>query len=532
MAKTLLEIFSKYTPSERDREWLLTASDIRLRAEKERRMIEISAAFPSLIKKETIYAVEAEIGKAYELNLVRILPRYPGDLFDEEYIPELLEETQRVGVVARGFFHMYNARLEGDLLTIEMPYADRSLLLMEVGNTHQVIEGIVRSEFGLSIHVEFVHSPALAAKYFYDGVDKELADWDAKLQQSAIEYERMQSTRQAEAPTQKAPVAPANPDAKRVMTLLGEPRDAEIEDGICRVGLYRFLISEPNFIVGSEFEIKPVPIARLDKQVRNIVIVGEIFGYTAEPNRSGDKINVTFGVTDGQSSINVKKFSLLPEDAKVLGDSLKDGVCIAARGYTKHDTHRDIVDEDVTFYYTDLAVVKKAERMDNAPQKRVELHLHTTMSNMDALIPPDVAVKTANRWGHPAVAITDHGNVQGYQDAMLAAEKIGQKVIWGMEGYFVNDTASALFGKFKGDFSDEFVVFDIETTGLNKQECGITEIGAVLVKDGEILERYNTFVNPETHISEEITKLTSITNEMVKDARVIAEVLPEFLSVV
>ena len=134
---------------------------------------------------------------------------------------------------------------------------------------------------------------------------------------------------------------------------------------------------------------------------------------------------------------------------------------------------------------------------------------------MDALIPPDVAVKVAQKWGHPAVAITDHGNVQGFPEAMLAAEKCGMKVIYGMEAYFVNDTASAVFGAYQGTFSNEFVVFDIETTGLSPVTCKITEIGAVKIKDGQILERYNTFVNPECPIPEEITRLTSITDEMV-----------------
>ena len=154
------------------------------------------------------------------------------------------------------------------------------------------------------------------------------------------------------------------------------------------------------------------------------------------------------------------------------------------------------------------------------------------MSAMDALIPPDVAVKQAHKWGHPAVAITDHGNVQAYQEAMLVAEKLGQKVIYGMEAYFVNDTASALYGNYKGGFEDEFVVFDIETTGLSNRTCGITEIGAVKVKNGEILARYNTFVNPEMPIPAEVVELTGITDEMVKDARVIKDVLPEFLDFV
>ncbi len=169
--------------------------------------------------------------------------------------------------------------------------------------------------------------------------------------------------------------------------------------------------------------------------------------------------------------------------------------------------------------------------MDNSEEKRVELHLHTQMSAMDALIPPDVAVKTAHRWGHKAVAITDHGNVQGYQEAMLASEKLGQKVIYGMEAYFVDDTARAVYGKADAIFeTDEFIVFDIETTGLSFRNDGITEIGAVRVKNGEVLEVFNTFVNPEKPIPEEVVRLTGISDDMVKDAPTQKEAVEKFLA--
>ncbi|MBQ8716544.1 MAG: PHP domain-containing protein, partial [Clostridia bacterium] len=235
-------------------------------------------------------------------------------------------------------------------------------------------------------------------------------------------------------------------NANRTMSLLGEIGDAVIEDGICQIGVRKFDISSPNFVFGTPFDIKPIPLARVDRQMRNVVIIGEVFGFTQDTNRAGDKINISFGVTDGNTSIMVKKFSLEPDEAGELSASVRDGAAIALKGYAKHDTHKDVVDVDITFYFSDIAVVKKIDRVDNAPVKRVELHLHTTMSNMDALIPPDKAVAMAKKWGHPAVAITDHGNVQGYQDAMLASEKLEQKVIYGMEAYFVNDTASALSG--------------------------------------------------------------------------------------
>ena len=522
--KTLIEIFQKHSFTAPQVAWLKEATDIGLRADKERRMIEVSAFFPVPKPKRELYKIEEEIARTYDLSMVRILPRYPASFFDKEYIPEVLEEAQRIGVVARGFFTSYRAELRDGALLLELPYEDESLRLFEIGKTREVISGIIRSEFGLNCPVEIRYARDLGSSQ--GNYAKELAEWDRKLQKSRVEYEQAAQHGGSEAVT----AAAAAPQGERRMSLLPEVGEPEIENGVCRIGKKKFLISEPEYAIGSPFEIHPVPIAHILTPARGLTVLGEVFAFNAEEARGGGKYNVTFCLTDGNSSITVKKFSLSPEDKSALEKLIPNGTAIALRGYAKHDVRKEVEDIDLTFYYTDLAVVKKVEREDHAPQKRVELHLHTTMSAMDAMIPPDAAVKRAKAFGHPAVAITDHGNVQGFQDAMLASEKIGQKVIYGMEAYFVNNRASALFGDYKGGFSDEFVVFDIETTGLSNQTCGITEIGAVLVKDGEVLRRYNTFVNPEMPIPPEITKLTSITDEMVKDAPTIAEVLPEFFA--
>ncbi len=525
--KSFLEIFHKYTPRPEDAAWLSKASDIRLRADKEKRMIEVSAAFPETVSKATLYRVEREVMEAYELSLVRILPRYPASLFGESYLSEILEEAQRSCIVARGFFHSYRAFLDGDTVVIEMPYLDEGLRLMEAGKTHEGIAGIIRSEFALNYKVEIRHSDALAATY-REGGSEELAALDAALLQSSREYE----SRATEQPRGGAPHTPEAPTGTRVMSLLGEVGAAEIADGICRVGGMRFDISEPSLVLGRMPAMNPKPIAHLTEPEKGVVVMGEVFDYAEDTTRDGSRYHISFAVTDGNSSLAVKKISVSPEDRATISAAVKNGVSVVLGGYTKHEVRRETVDPDLTLYFSDLAVVKRVVRTDNAPEKRVELHLHTTMSAMDALIPPDVAVKTANRWGHPAVALTDHGNVQAYQEAMLVAEKLGQKVIYGIEAYFVNDTASALFGSYKGSFEDELVVFDIETTGLSNRTCAITEIGAVLVKNGEVLDRFQRFVNPGMPIPAEITELTGITDEMVKDAPAIDVVLPEFLAFV
>lgn len=173
--------------------------------------------------------------------------------------------------------------------------------------------------------------------------------------------------------------------------------------------------------------------------------------------------------------------------------------------------------------------IQSTERSDGAKIKRVELHLHTKMSKMDALISPEEAIKTAKEWGHSAIAITDHGGVQAFPDAMRAAEKVGMKVIYGMEAYMVNDRENLVHGNESGAFTDEYVVFDIETSGLNLATAKIIEIGAVKIKEGKVVDRYHSLINPNCLIPAQIEELTSICNEELTRERTIETVLPEFL---
>lgn len=176
-------------------------------------------------------------------------------------------------------------------------------------------------------------------------------------------------------------------------------------------------------------------------------------------------------------------------------------------------------------YFRDYAIrplsimsVQKEKKMDDAPVKRVELHLHTKMSAMDGISDCSALIKRAAEWGHKAVAITDHGVAQAFPEAMNTAAATGIKVIYGVEGYFVNDMVPIVTGREDTPFDGEFIVFDIETTGFNAQDDRITEIGAVRVKSGKILDSFDTFANPEMPIPARITELTGITDEMVKDA--------------
>ena len=524
MAKNFLQIFNKYIPEDKHAEILLKATNIKVQADKENRIIQAFFDLPEIVSKDTLYTIENAITKAYELAWVKLFPHYPTHLFDSDYIPELLKETESVGIVARGFFSKYRYNLENNTLTVEIPFVADGVRLLHDARTPEVMQAIVYSEFNKNIKVNIVHTEDEVFLAKNDSLGKAFIEFDKQLATAAKNYDNPVASATG-GQAEEGEILP------RVTTLSKLDNTPKIEDGKCTIGHKTFDISSPDYVYGDAFEIEPVSIASITNPSKNVIIVGTTFGYTCELNRSGEKYNIAFSVTDENSSIEVKCFSKTKEDADIITAAAKDGNVVALKGYTKREVRRDKTEgPELQLSFTSLAKIKKLSRMDNAPQKRVELHLHTNMSHMDALISPSGAVKQAKAWGHPAVAITDHGTVQGFQDAMLAAEKIGQKVIWGVEAYFVNNTAGALFGAYNKEFHEETIVFDIETTGLSVQNCKITEIGAVKVKDGKVTEVFNTFVNPEVPIPDDIVELTSITNEMVADAPKIKEALTSFFA--
>ena len=522
--KSLGELLNKYIPSDGHESILASGLVTKTRIDKEKRLLEVYAEFPRIVDKAKLYEIEDQVAQIYQLAYFKIFPHYPSELFTEAYISQLLQETERVGVVARGFFSSYDYTLTDRELTIRIPFSAQGVDLLKDAMTPSVMENILFSEFSIRRKVSIQEDPYRSEEPS-DSLREKLERIDRQILAAEKEYDSM-SMRTQNASNEKTEEEVKLPRLASVYDT--EAVAQHLENGYIQIGSSRFDISSPDYIVGSAFEILPVPISTIKTPRSKVIFLGEIFSFTKEANRTGDKFNITFGIFDGNASIYVKQFSVLPEDASEFADKIKTGMAVAVHGYVKPERN----DDELYMTYTDIAVISKQTRTDNAPKKRVELHLHTNMSAMDALIAPDVAVKTAKKWGHPAVAITDHGNVQGFPEAMIASEKADMKVIYGMEAYFVNDTASAVYGNYGGNFSDEFIVFDIETTGLSALNCKITEIGAVKIKNGEILERYNTFVNPECPIPEEITKLTSITDEMVADARTIDEVLPEFLAFV
>lgn len=278
-------------------------------------------------------------------------------------------------------------------------------------------------------------------------------------------------------------------------------------------------------LFGKEFTGTPVKIVDTKIPGESVIVEGNIFNI--EPREiKGEKYIVSFDITDKSDSTTVKFFVKRSVFDNELKDKIKKDAYLRVQGEVQFDKYAKEINIMAKAIMTAQA---PPPRMDTAEEKRVELHLHTQMSSMDGVTPVKTYIKRAIDWGHKAIAITDHGVVQAFPDAMNAADKSDLKVIYGVEAYLIDDLGNAVFSPRGQNLDDTYVVFDIETTGLSKEKEMITEIGAVKVADGKIIDRFSTFVNPQRPISAEITKLTGITDDMVKDVPTIENVLPEFL---
>lgn len=286
--------------------------------------------------------------------------------------------------------------------------------------------------------------------------------------------------------------------------------------------------TENAIIHGRKIKGETSKIKGLSEEDGIAVIEAKVFDKDSRELKSG-KVLFILAVTDYTSSIGVKIFAS-KEDAKELDEKINKGSYYKFKGAVRYDTF----DKEIIIMARDVnkSYVTEQIRLDNSEEKRVELHAHTKMSSMDGVCNPADLIKRAADWGHKAIAITDHGVVQAYPEALSASKKHGIKVIYGIEGYIINDGSPLVQNSNNQSIDGTYIVFDIETTGLSFKHDKITEIGAVKIKNGEVVDRFSALVNPNTSIPAKIVELTGITDEMVKDKPTIDRVLPEFLDFV
>ena len=285
-------------------------------------------------------------------------------------------------------------------------------------------------------------------------------------------------------------------------------------------------VEDENIIYGENVNALFEHICDINKNSKTVCITGEIFNIEIKELKNG-KILLIADVTDNTSSISCKLFLNDLNQDKVLS-KISEGSYVRIKG----DVIYDIFKRELTMTISGIRLEEKKPRVDTSDKKRVELHAHTQMSSMDALCNTKKLVKQAATWGHKAIAITDHGVVQAFPEAMDAGKANGIKILYGVEGYLVEDNAPIIRDANDKDLSQTFVVFDLETTGFSNKNDKITEIGAVKVKNFEIVDRFNELINPEKDISYKVQELTGITNDLIKDKPTIEEILPRFMEFV
>ena len=295
-------------------------------------------------------------------------------------------------------------------------------------------------------------------------------------------------------------------------------------------------IAEENGVIfGKPGKEAPMQISDLNLDYGYVSITGDVFaeGHKTITTRERENIPsrelgiICFDITDYTGSIRVSR-SMDVAKAKPIQDAIKTGDTLTVYGKLIYNNF----EKEMILNPSCVVRAQRQERQDTAEQKRVELHLHTNMSLMDGMSSATSLIAQAAKWGHTAIAITDHGVAQAFPEALSASKKYGIKIIYGLEAYYVNDSGGAVDGLQKRGLDEDIVVFDIETTGFKPATESIIEIGAVKLRGGEIVERFSEFVNPGKPIPPNITELTGISDDMVADAPSIEEVLPRFLEFV
>ncbi len=518
MLEQFLNKFKKSFFSQSLKDVIAKMDSFSVKIDRDTLSVAIMAEFSCYVQPAFIFDIEDEIKKSYSLNLVTMYPRYHSVEFNETYMTGIIETLRRASKLDYAFFNgaTYFYDKTEQVITVKLRQYLTSDIL-ETNGADNFITQCVLEQFGVKISVVFDYDIISPADYHNDRED-----------------DLIKSIKE-----QKFVIAQEQPkEAPRASFANAEVGDAEYyesgEKRLVRVGNMTLDITEPKSILGERKSWNLTPISNL-KNGTSACVGGKLFLVESKENYEGDKITFTLYITDLAASITAR-FSCPKKDAP----KLKAPCYVIVAGKVEHkktfdrETRKMIEEDELTINVKAISKCGYQGREDNAEEKRVELHLHTNMSALDALSDPEDIMARADQWGMPAVAFTDHGTLQAYPIVMSAAKKHPNvKPIYGIEGYLVDDTSRAVYSY--NDASDikfadsEFIIFDIETTGLSPKTCGITQIGALKYVGGEIVGKFDTFVNPNMPIPANITELTGITDDMVKDAPCEKDAVSSFL---
>ncbi len=522
MLNDFLNKFKKASFTQKEKDTISKFVSFNVKIEREKLYVAIMAELSCYVQPSDLFALEETIKTAYNLNYVHVYPHFNGVRFDESYMDGVIEVLQHHSKLDYGFFSeaTYNYNKSSGVFVIKFrPFITSAI--PEANGAELFLMQCVRDQFDTAITVKFE----------YD--DFELSDYH-NVQEEELKKSILEQMRSIENEAEKTPQSPP-----RASITESEVSDAEYfceeEKRYVRVGNMTLDITDPKIIYGERKNWNLVPVSQI-KAGTTVCVGGRLFMVETKDNYEGNSITYTLYLTDNSASVTAR-FTCDKKEAP----KLKAPTYVLISGKAEHRRSFDRAtrtwneDEELTISVKAISKCSFVGRKDNAEKKRIELHLHTNMSALDALSDPADVLARAESWGMPAVAFTDHGTLQAYPIVLKASKNYPNvKPIYGIEGYLVDDTARAVFryneSKNVRFAEDEFVIFDIETTGLSPKTCGITQIGALKYKNGEIIDRFDTFVNPEMPIPANITELTGITDDMVKDAPSEREAVESFLA--
>ena len=481
-----LDMFSGYEPDDTLRQAIAPLQIVGAELDQAHRYIELTAFSQSYIPWRYIDQVKQDLCQLYLLNGLDILVSFPADQISRIDPEEL-----------KWMFVAENSMFRGSLAGAAWDWNGNNLTVKLRGNGKKELEKTapkicarLKEMFGCEVIITFEAGNALEGKALFDAMER--------LRSEMIS----EAPVVAEAPKKDAPAAAVATDV----------------------------------IFGKPFRGNVVPMKEIDLNMGNVIVEGKVFALDHKDLPKRNAVVVKFDVTDNTSSIRISRFMEKREAEPILKD-VQVGSVVRVLGRLMIDNFTN----EMVLKPNAIMVGSMPKRKDTAPgEKRVELHLHTVMSNMDALTNTKAAIKQAAAWGHKAIAITDHGCCQSFTDALHVVEdwkgapKVAGtdetiKILYGCEGYYINDVDDrlAVHGNADMDYGDEYVAFDLETTGLYRHDT-IIEIGAVLMRRGVEIDRFQSFVDPGRSLHPKIAKLTGITDAMLGGAPTLAQILPKF----
>ena len=554
MTKLFFDVFPTLTVDGNLKKLLTETQVTKVGMNHDRTHLRVYLSSTRLIPKQDVYrleqAIAAQIFKGRQMQ-VKVIEKY---LLSEQYTPEKLMDMYKDSMLEE--LKNYSLMEYNLLRTAKMEFSGESHMTLTLENTiiaqtrsHELVEfleKIVCERCGLNLSVELAYEQPKESKYRKNSDLQIQYEIQNILNRVQIHQEDGEASGAAlQEHLQEAGTAPQNSVIKGAKaaaktaeyekkTQEQPPKSAQRSaEGGKREFKRRFeggykRSDNPDVIYGRDFDDEAIAIEKIVGEMGEVTIRCQVMTLETREIRN-EKTIVIMSVTDFTDSIVLKIFTRNDQLTELLDAGLKKGAFLKIKGVTTIDKF----DSELTI--GSIVGMKKipdftSTRMDTSPEKRVELHCHTKMSDMDGVSEVRDIIKRAKKWGHKAIAITDHGDVQSFPDANHAVSPEDDfKVIYGVEAYLVDDLKDVIVNSKNQQLDDVYVVFDLETTGFSPDKNKIIEIGAVKVERGAITERFSTFVNPEVPIPFHIEELTSIRDDMVMDAPKIEEILPQFL---